>query len=103
MLMNGTQQLTMGQAAHPHNARTGQAEISLVARLVVWFKQVFCGLIHGHHAVLHFEGELMQLRCTSCGHESPGWDTRGERPRVRLAGDPRRHAQPAYAPIRKAS
>lgn len=103
MLMNGTQQLTMGQSA-PRNAQAG--DLGLLARLVVWFKQLFCGLIHGHHAVLQFEGERMHLYCTSCGHESPGWDTRGARPRVRVAGDPRRHsrhAQPAYAPIRKAS
>ena len=107
MLMNGTQQLTMGQAAR--NAQSGREDAGLFARLMVWFTQFFCGLIHGHHAVLHFEGERMLLRCTSCGHDSPGWDTRGERPRVKLAGDPRRHerharhAHPSYAPIRKAS
>lgn len=98
MHMNGTQQLTMGHASHPRHAQTG-----LIAGLIAWLSQVFCGLIHGHHAVLHFEGERMLLRCTSCGHDSPGWETRGERPRVKLAGDPRRHAHPSYAPIRKAS
>lgn len=101
MLMNGTQQLTMGQAVHPRSAQMG-----LFARLMAWFTQMFCGLIHGHHSVLHFEGERMLLRCTSCGHDSEGWDIRGERPRVKIAGDPRRHARhtpAAYAPIRKAS
>lgn len=100
MLINGTQQLTMGHAVRPRHAREG-----VIARLVAWLGQFFCGLIHGHHAVLQFEGEKMLLRCTSCGHDSPGWDTRGERPRVKLAGDPRRHAyrtQPVM-PIRKAS
>lgn len=102
MLMNGTQQLTMGS----QTARRTDQNMGVIARLLVWFKQLFCGLIHGHHSVLQFEGERMLLRCTSCGHDSPGWDTRGERPRVRVAGDPRRHArhaQPSYAPIRKAS
>lgn len=106
MLMDGTQQLTMGQTTQARNAEAGHAEMGVIARLLVWFKQLFCGLIHGHHAVLQFEGERMLLQCTSCGHASPGWDTRGERPRVRVAGDPRRHArhaQPSYAPIRKAS
>jgi hypothetical protein len=105
MLMNGTQQLTMGGQTARRNAQA-HPEMSLIARLVVWFKQVFCGLIHGHNAVLQFEGERMLLRCTSCGHDTPGWDTRGQRPRVSVAGDPRRHArhaQPSYAPIRKAS
>ncbi|MBA3950035.1 MAG: hypothetical protein H0X44_08850, partial [Acidobacteria bacterium] len=79
MLMNGTQQLTMGQRVHPRGAQSSDA--GLIARLVAWFSQMFCGLIHGHHAVLHFEGERMLLRCTSCGHDSAGWETRGERPR----------------------
>ena len=103
MLMNDTQQLTMGHAVRPRNGD------GVFARLIAWLGQFFCGLIHGHHSVLHFEGEKMLLRCTSCGFDSPGWDTRGERPRVKLAGDPRRHAhharraQPAIVPIRRAS
>jgi hypothetical protein len=99
MVINDTQRLPMG---HVHeNAREG-----FLARFVAWLGQFFCGLFHGHHSVLHFEGERMLLRCTSCGYDSPGWDTKGERPRVRHAGDPRRHSlgtQPAIAPIRKAS
>jgi hypothetical protein len=35
-------------------------------------RQVFCGL-HGHDNMLQFEHEHMFLRCTSCGHQSPGW------------------------------
>lgn len=102
MVINETRQLPMGHAA------PSQAD-GLIARIIAWFTQLFCGLIHGHHSVLHFEGERMLLRCTSCGFDSPGWDTRGERPRLRFAGDPRRHAhrarrnQPAVVPVRKAS
>lgn len=102
MVINGTQQLTMGHAVRPGNG----AHEGLFARLVAWLGQFFCGLIHGHNAVLHFEGERMLLRCTSCGHDSPGWEIKGERPRVKLAGDPRRHSlgtQPAIVPIRRAS
>ena len=99
MVINDTQQLTMGHV-------TNVAQESWLARLVAWFGQLFCGLIHGHHSVLHFEGERMLLRCTSCGHDSPGWETTGARPQVKFAGDKRRHSlgtQPAIVPVRKAS
>jgi hypothetical protein len=38
-------------------------------------RQFLCGL-HGHDALLHFEGARMSLQCTSCGFETPGWDLR---------------------------
>ncbi|MDQ3068809.1 MAG: hypothetical protein M3R55_03650 [Acidobacteriota bacterium] len=101
MVINDTQHLTMG-----HTARRSGAQEGLISRLAAWFTQFFCGMFHGHHAVLQFEGERMLLRCTSCGHDSPGWDINAERPRVTLAGDPRRHSlgtQQAIVPIRKAS
>ncbi len=36
-------------------------------------RQFLCGL-HGHDALLHFERGRLSLLCSSCGHESPGWD-----------------------------
>lgn len=99
MVINETQRLSMG---HVH----GSAHEGLFARLVAWLGQLFCGLFHGHNSVLHFEGERMVLHCTSCGYTSPGWETSGARPRVKFAGDPRRHSlgtRPAIVPIRKAS
>lgn len=44
----------------------------MVKRLQQWL----CGL-HGHDEVLHFEKGCMSLLCTSCGHETPGWDVKG--------------------------
>jgi hypothetical protein len=32
-----------------------------------------CGL-HGHDSVLQYERDRMFLRCTSCGHETNGWE-----------------------------
>jgi hypothetical protein len=32
-----------------------------------------CGM-HGHDSVLQYERNRMFLRCTSCGHETPGWE-----------------------------
>jgi hypothetical protein len=31
------------------------------------------------------------MRCTSCGHDSPGWEISGRGPRQRFEGDHRRH------------
>jgi hypothetical protein len=36
-------------------------------------RQAYCGL-HGHDNLLQFEHDRMFLKCTSCGHESPGWE-----------------------------
>ena len=52
--------------------------------------QVFCGF-RGHDAVLHFEGKRVMMRCTSCGHDTPGWEISGRGPRRRFEGDARRH------------
>src|SRR5438552_16232574 len=35
-------------------------------------RQMFCGF-QGHDNMLQFEHEHLFLRCTSCGHETPGW------------------------------
>jgi len=35
-------------------------------------RQMFCGL-QGHDNMLQFEHEHLYLRCTSCGHQTPGW------------------------------
>lgn len=49
-----------------------------------------CGL-SGHDPVLQVDGTRMYLRCTTCGHETPGWTTSGRRPRQRFGGDRSRH------------
>jgi len=36
-------------------------------------RQMYCGL-HGHDSLLQYEQDRLFLKCTSCGHESPGWD-----------------------------
>lgn len=65
-------------------------EIGLVARLASRVGQVLCGL-HGHDSVLHFERNRVMMRCTSCGHDTPGWEISGQGPRKRFEGDARRH------------
>ena len=63
---------------------------SLVNRAVARVGQMLCGM-RGHDSVLHFEGKRVMMRCTSCGHDSPGWEVSGRGPRQRFEGDARRH------------
>ncbi len=84
MVTNYPQQLTT--TAHAaHNQLS-----TLAARAMGRLGQLFCG-IRGHDAVLHFEGNRVNMRCTSCGHDTPGWEITGRGPRRRYEGDARRH------------
>jgi len=67
-----------------------QAVDGLMTRAVARFGQLLCGM-RGHDEVLHFEGKRVMMRCTSCGHDTPGWDVSGRGPRQRFEGDARRH------------
>jgi hypothetical protein len=59
-------------------------------RFAVRVGQFLCAM-RGHDSVLHFEGSRVMMRCTSCGHDSPGWEVSGRAPRQRFEGDQRRH------------
>ena len=45
----------------------------VVNRVFDLVRQFVCGL-HGHDELLHFEPRRLSMRCTTCGHETPGWD-----------------------------
>ena len=47
--------------------------------------------VPGHDAILHYQGNRVMMRCTSCGHDTPGWEVSGRGPRRRFEGDPHRH------------
>jgi hypothetical protein len=64
---------------------------SLMSRMAIRVGQMICGL-HGHDSVLHFEGNRVMMRCTSCGHDTPGWEISGQGPRRRYSGDAHRHS-----------
>jgi hypothetical protein len=70
--------------------RSSSAGIGMAARVMGRVGQVLCGM-RGHDSVLHFEGNRVMMRCTSCGHDTRGWEISGRGPRLRYAGDPRRH------------
>lgn len=62
----------------------------VMARVASRLSQTLCGL-SGHDSVLHFEGPRVMMRCTSCGHDTPGWEVSGRGPRLRFEGDAKRH------------
>ena len=68
-----------------------EATSSVLARAMGRLGQLLCGA-RGHDSVLHFEGNRVMMRCTSCGHDTPGWEISGRGPRQRFEGDKRRHA-----------
>ena len=81
MVTNYPQELT---AVRPVNAS------AFMARTVTRLGQMLCG-IRGHESMLHFEDKRVMMRCTSCGHDTPGWETGDRAPRRRYDGDARRH------------
>jgi hypothetical protein len=82
MVTNYPQRLTATRAERPDHA--------FVARAITRVGRFLCGL-KGHESVLHFEGKRVMMRCTSCGHDTPGWDIGERGPRQRFEGDPSRH------------
>jgi hypothetical protein len=82
MVTNYPQQLTA-----VGDGTTGGA---LVARTFTRLGQLLCGF-RGHESLMHFEGKRLMMRCTSCGHDTPGVDINDREPRRRFDGDARRH------------
>lgn len=80
-------------------ARTDDA---VGTRILGRIGQMICGL-RGHDSVLHFETNRVMMRCTTCGHDTPGWEIGGRGPRKRFEGDARRHllAPPRRLVLRK--
>jgi hypothetical protein len=100
MVTNYPQQLTAANAEA--TTRTAD-ETGVLARTAGRVGQLFCGL-RGHDAVLHFEGNRVNMRCTSCGHDTPGWEISGRGPRRRYEGDARRHLlTPRHLELRKSA
>jgi hypothetical protein len=82
MVTNYPQQL----AATTQSIGTSAARPSLVDRAITRVLQAVCG-IRGHESVRHFEGKRVMMRCTACGHDTPGWEITGGGPRRRFERD----------------
>jgi hypothetical protein len=89
MVTNYPQQLTASRMARMRAGAHDERK-SLIGRVVDSIRKAFCGL-RGHDTVLHFEEKRVMLRCTSCGHDSPGWEIDGVGPRRVFHGDAQRH------------
>jgi hypothetical protein len=75
----------------------------LFSRAIGAVQHMVCSL-HGHDNLLHFDQNRMYLRCSSCGHETPGWAIDDTRPRLRFHGDAQRQilaVQPSLIERRK--
>lgn len=85
MVTNYPQQLTAAS-----EVARAQGQPNAIVRAMGRLGQLLCG-VRGHDSVLHFEGNRVMMRCTSCGHDTPGWEISGRGPRKRYEGDARRH------------
>jgi len=93
MVTNYPQQLTATSGVS-NGEQDVRAENGAITRAMGRLSQLLCGL-GGHEAVLHVEGKRVMMRCTSCGHETPGWEISGRGPRRRYEGDASRHLMPS--------
>ena len=78
-------------AAIPETGQNATIDEGVVARAMTRLGQVLCA-VSGHDSVLHFEGNRVMMRCTSCGFDTPGWEISGRGPRLRYEGDAHRHS-----------
>jgi hypothetical protein len=88
MVTNYPQRLAATENAHVDSVDATTAGV--MSRVASRLSQTLCGL-SGHDAILHFEGNRVMMRCTSCGHDTPGWEVSGRGPRRRFEGDASRH------------
>jgi hypothetical protein len=81
------------RAEPPSSAHAHQAEDGFGTRMFDRVRQMLCAL-HGHDNLLLFERDRLSLKCSTCGHETPGWELSETPPTPTAAshGDARRHA-----------
>ena len=66
-------------------------------RLLRRIQGIVCGL-HGHDSILQYERDRLSLVCTSCGHQTPGWEVTPHAFVMRRRADPK-PARPSVADI----
>jgi hypothetical protein len=64
----------------------------VMVRVGEQLRQFICGL-HGHDSLLHFADGRVSLLCSSCGHETPGWDVKSKPVRQAVQTPERRGAR----------
>jgi hypothetical protein len=74
----------------------------VMTRVGEQLRRFICGL-HGHDSLLHFGDGRVSLLCSSCGHETPGWDVKGSSARREAVRPERRVVQMPLARERRAA
>jgi hypothetical protein len=64
----------------------------VMSRVGEQLRRFICGL-HGHDSLLHFSEGRVSLLCSSCGHETPGWDVKANPARREAVRPDRRGVQ----------
>jgi len=64
----------------------------VMSRVGEQLRRFVCGL-HGHDSLLHFGEGRVSLLCSSCGHETPGWDVKSTQARREAIRPERRVVQ----------
>ena len=64
----------------------------VMSRVGEQLRRLVCGL-HGHDSLLHFSDGRVSLLCSSCGHETPGWDVKANPARREAVRSDRRVVQ----------
>jgi len=64
----------------------------VMSRVGEQLRRFICGL-HGHDSLLHFSDGRVSLLCSSCGHETPGWDVKANPARHEAVRPDRRVVQ----------
>jgi hypothetical protein len=75
-------------------------EHTFVTNVVERMRQTFCGLV-GHDSLLQFGHDRMYLKCSTCGHESPGWEISENLPKEKPAAHRQAPARPHLVRIRR--
>ena len=70
--------------------------------VITQLRRFICGL-HGHDSLLHFGEGRVSLLCSSCGHETPGWDVKGAPARSQVTRPERRGIQLPFVGERRAA
>jgi hypothetical protein len=77
---------------------TASTDFSVMTQL----RRFICGL-HGHDSLLHFGDGRVSLLCSSCGHETPGWDVKGAPARSQASRPERRVMRLPFVGERRAA
>jgi hypothetical protein len=89
-MMTNAPDLTAAGSEYNAEERPGSRP-GIVGAALTWIQQGLCGL-HGHDPLLQYERNRIYLRCTSCGHETPGWEVSRTQLSTRQRNDGRRPA-----------